>query len=115
MAYSWAKRPGANHAPRLVLPMYDRKLKREPFIAICRRPSRASRSRGAIKNFVPRLRESQLDAFPTGGIVLGGLGKRRPGAMVSLVITLHLSLGAVCGLNPYLGPVEEPLARRRAV
>jgi hypothetical protein len=39
-----------------------------------------------------------------------GLGKRRliGGAVVTLVITLLLSLGAVYGLNRYLGPVEEP-------
>jgi hypothetical protein len=61
MAYSRAKRSGANHAPRLVLPLSDRKethwgtrkLKRESLRAICRRPSRASRSRGATKKFVP--------------------------------------------------------------
>jgi hypothetical protein len=42
--------------------------------------------------------------------MLGGLGKRRliGGAVVSLVITLLLSLGAVYGLNRYFGPVEEP-------
>ena len=58
----------------------------------------------------PGLRESYLDAFPTGGIMLGGLGKRRliGGVVVSLLITLLLSLGAVYGLNRYLGPVEEP-------
>jgi hypothetical protein len=41
--------------------------------------------------------------------MLGGLGKRRliGGAVVSLVITLLLSLGAVYGLNRHLGPVEE--------
>jgi hypothetical protein len=40
----------------------------------------------------------------------GGLAKRRliGGAVVSLVITLLLSLGAVYGLSRYLGPVEEP-------
>jgi hypothetical protein len=39
--------------------------------------------------------------------MLGGLGKRRliGGAVVSLVITLLLSLGAVYGLNRYLGPM----------
>jgi hypothetical protein len=42
--------------------------------------------------------------------MLGGLGKRRliGGVVVSLVITLLLSLGAIYGLNRYLGPVEEP-------
>ena len=57
-----------------------------------------------------RSRESQLNACPTGGFMLGGLGKRRliGGVVVSLVITLLLSLGAVYGLNRYLGPVEEP-------
>jgi hypothetical protein len=29
-------------------------------------------------------------------------------AVVSLVITLLLSLGAIYGLNRYLGPIEEP-------
>jgi hypothetical protein len=48
--------------------------------------------------------------FPTGGIMLGGLGKRRliGGAVVSLVITLLLSLGAMYGLNRYLGPIDDP-------
>jgi hypothetical protein len=42
--------------------------------------------------------------------MLGGRGKRRliGGVVVSLVITVLLSLGAVYGLNRYLGPVEEP-------
>ena len=42
--------------------------------------------------------------------MLSGLGKRRliGGAMVSLVITVLLSLGAIYGLNRYLGPIEEP-------
>jgi hypothetical protein len=39
-----------------------------------------------------------------------GSGKRGliGGAVVSLVITLLLSLGAVHGLNRYLGPVDGP-------
>ena len=39
-----------------------------------------------------------------------GRGKRKLicGALVSLVITLLLSLGAIYALNRYLGPVEEP-------
>jgi hypothetical protein len=42
--------------------------------------------------------------------MLGGLGKRRliGGAVVLLVITVLLSLGAIYGLNRYLGPMEEP-------
>jgi hypothetical protein len=39
-----------------------------------------------------------------------GSGKRRiiGGAVVSLMIALLLSLGAIYGLNRYLGPIEEP-------
>jgi hypothetical protein len=42
--------------------------------------------------------------------MLDGLGKRRliGGAVVSLVITLLLSLGAIYGLNRYLAPIEDP-------
>jgi hypothetical protein len=42
--------------------------------------------------------------------MLSGLGKRRfiGSTVVSLVITLLLSLGAIYGLNRYLGPIEEP-------
>jgi hypothetical protein len=42
--------------------------------------------------------------------MLRGLGKRRliGGAVLSLLVTLLLSLGAVYALNRYLGPVEEP-------
>jgi hypothetical protein len=42
--------------------------------------------------------------------MLGGLGKRRliGGGVVSLVITLLLSSGAMYALNRYLGPTEEP-------
>jgi len=54
-------------------------------------------------------RESRLDAFRTGGMMPSGSGKRGliGGAVVSLVITLLLSLGAIYGLNRYLGPVED--------
>jgi hypothetical protein len=42
--------------------------------------------------------------------MLSGLGKRRliGGAVVSLVITVLLSLGAIYGLNRYLAPIEDP-------
>jgi hypothetical protein len=74
------------------------------------KPSRSALSALQTRISFPWLRESYLDAFPTGGIMLGGLGKRRliGGVVVSLLITLLLSLGAVYGLNRYLGPVEEP-------
>jgi hypothetical protein len=38
-----------------------------------------------------------------------GLGKRRliGGAVISIVITLLLSLGAIYGLNRYLGPIDD--------
>jgi hypothetical protein len=42
--------------------------------------------------------------MPSGSGKRGFIG----GAVVSLVITLFLSLGAVYGLNRYLGRVEEP-------
>jgi hypothetical protein len=63
-----------------------------------------------LKISFPPLRESRLDAFPTGGIMPSGSGKRGliGGAVVSLVITLLLSLGAIYGLNRYLGPIEDP-------
>lgn len=40
------------------------------------------------------------------------LKKRRfiGGAVLSLVIILLLSLGAIYGLNRYLGPIEDPAA-----
>ena len=71
---------------------------------------RAAGSAVELKIRSHRSRESQLNACPTGGIMLRGLGKRRliGGAVVSLVITMLLSLGVVYGLNRYLGPVEEP-------
>jgi hypothetical protein len=39
-----------------------------------------------------------------------GSGKRRliGGAVVSLMIALLLSLGAIYGLNRYLDPIEDP-------
>jgi hypothetical protein len=39
-----------------------------------------------------------------------GSGKRGliGGAVVSLVITVLLSLGAIYGLNRYLGPIDDP-------
>jgi hypothetical protein len=42
--------------------------------------------------------------------MVGGLGKRRliGGVVVSLVITLLVSLGAIYGLNRYLGPIDDP-------
>jgi hypothetical protein len=42
--------------------------------------------------------------------MLSGLGKRRliGGAVVSLVITVLLSMGAIYGLNRYLAPIEDP-------
>jgi hypothetical protein len=70
----------------------------------------APRSAGQLKISFQSVRESRLDAFPTGGIMLSGLGKRRfiGGAVLSLVITLLLSLGAIYGLNRYLAPIEDP-------
>jgi hypothetical protein len=71
-------------------------------------PSPAATFRGATKDFVSNAPRITPDAF-TGGIMPRGLGKRRliGGAVISLVITLLLSLGAVYALNRYLGSVEE--------
>jgi hypothetical protein len=67
--------------------------------------------RGQLKISFQSFRESHLDAFPTGGINMpSGSGKRGfiGGAVVSLVITALLSLGAIYGLNRYLGPIDDP-------
>jgi hypothetical protein len=75
------------------------------------KPSRAARSAVQPKISFPAFRESHLDAFPTGGIIMPrGSGKRGliGGAVVSLVITVLLSLGAIYGLNRYLGPIDDP-------
>ena len=66
--------------------------------------------RGANKRFHSRVSGNLPRYFPTGDIVPSGSSKQGfiGGALVSLMITLLLSFGAIYSLNRYLDAIEDP-------